>query len=261
MLTSLKLFIIPIVIKNILCLIKFSIYFILLLVTSTEGQSQMTAVIINSIVIGLLLIICLILVVIATITVYKYKKDKREVPSIQVDDVNDTDNRLSVHIEDNSCNVVIKKSALSNLDKFNMAIMEVLIQIGKHEETNKNIQHCIQKLIHQLSAPVRPSPPTQAVHSNDPIRVVCDSRSRSVNIHNLTKSPRPAARTKSIVYYDVPQPTAKEEITQYLESQANPMYDTIGNEPNEQLTTLLKSELPGTHVKFMELLELKTNSS
>ena len=261
------IFIIPIVIKNILCLIKFSIYFILLLVTSsfitpTEGQSQMTAVIILSIVVGLLLIICLILVVIATITVYKYKKDKREVPNIQVDDANETtDNRVSVYIEDNSCNVVIKKSALINLDKFNTAIMEVLIQISKHEETNNNIQQRIQRLIHQLSVPVRPPPPTRAVHSNDPIRVVCDSRSRPVNIYDLPESPRPAPKTKSVVYYDVPQPTAKVEITQYLGSQANPMYDTIGNEPNEQLTTLLKSELPGTHVKFMELLELKTNSN
>ena len=183
----------------------------MLLVTSTEEQSQMTAVIILSIVVCLLLIICLILVVIATITVYKYKKDKREVPSIQVDDADETtDNRLSVHIEDNPCRVVIKKSALSNLDKFNMAIMEVLIEIGKHEETNNNIQQRIQRLIHQLSAPVRPPPPTRVADFDNAIPAVCDSRR---------------------------------------------------NEPNELLTTLLKSELPGTHVKFMELLELKTNSS
>ena len=142
-----------------------------------------------------------------------------------------------------------------------MAIMDVLIEIGKLEETNKNIQQRIQRLIHQLSAPVIPPPPTQVAEFDDAIPAVCDSRSRPVNIYDLPESPRPAAKTKSIVYYDVPQPTAKVETTQYLESQANPMYDTIGDEPNEELTTLLESELPGTHVKFMELLNLKTSTS
>ena len=231
---------------------KFSVYSVLLLVTSTEGQSQTTAVIILSISVGFLLIICLVLVI-PTITIYKCKKDKRKAQNAQVDDVNEsTDNGLSVRIE---------KSALSNLDKFNMAIMDVLIQIGKHEETDKNIQQRIQKLIHQLSAPVRPPPPAQADHSNEPIIAVCDSRSHPVNIHDLIESPRPTAKAMSIVYFDEPQPMAKVEITQYLESQANPIYDTTGSESNEQLTTLLRFELPGTHVKFMELLKLKTNSA
>ena len=222
-------------------------------ITPTEGQSQMTAVIVLSIVVSLLLIICLVLLVIATITVYKCKKGKGEAQNVQVDDANGSiENRLSVRIE---------KSALNDLDKFNMAIMDVLIQIGKHEETDKNIQQRIQKLIHQLSAPVRPPPPAQADHSNEPIIAVCDSRSHPVNIHDLIESPRPTAKAMSIVYFDEPQPMAKVEITQYLESQANPIYDTTGSESNELLKTLLKSELPLTHGKFMELLELKTNSA
>ena len=260
------IFILPIVIKNKLFLIIFNIYSILLFVTSsvitsTEGQPQTIAVIILSIVVCLLIIICLVLLVVTIVTVHKCKKNKKEVPNIQVDNGNDTtDNGLSVHVGD-SHDVVIKKSALTNLDKFNMAIMDVLIEIGKHEETDWNIQQRIQKLIHQLSAPARPPPPTRAVHFDGAIRAVCDSRSHPVNIRDLTESPRPAARTKSIVYYNVPQLVAKVEITQGLESQANPIHDTTGDESNELLTTLLQSELPETYGKFMELLELKTNNA
>ena len=233
----------------------------LLVITSTEGQSQTMTVIILSIVVFLLIIICLVLLVVTPVTVYKYKKNKRKVPNIQVDNVNETtDTGLCVHVGD-SHDVVIKKSALTNLDKFNRAIIEVLIEIGKHEETVQSIQQRIQKLIHQLSAPVRPPPPIRAVHSNNAIPAFADCRSYPVNICDLPESPRPAAKTKSIVYYNVLQPIAKLEIIQDLKSRANPIYDTTGNESNELLTTLLQSELPETYGKFMELLELKTNNA
>ena len=221
----------------------------------------MITVIVLSIVVFLLIIICLVLLVVTTVTVYKYKKNKREVPNIQVDNVNETTNNgLSVHVGD-SHDVVIKKSALTNLDKFNMAIIDVLVQISKQEETDQNIQQRIQKLIHQLSAPARPPPPTRAVHSDDAIPAFADCRSYPVKICDLTGSPKPAARSKSIICYNVQQPIAKLEITQGLECQANPIHDTTRDESNELLTTLLQSELPETYGKFMELLELKTNNA
>ena len=158
----------------------------------------------------------------------------------------------------------LTESERKNLDKFNVAVMTVLLQISRLEDTSDNVKEHIKTLIpHFLSSP------SQTPHHPEGSRirtdggsteiVVSDNRYKSNEQHIYDEPTNPL--TKNVDNddrYVTQYPVAKLDYVPEVKCHSNPSYETSTCDPNE-LTSLLKAKLPDTYNIFKELTDYLSN--
>ena len=160
------------------------------------------------------------------------------------------------------------ESERKNVDDFNMAIINVLTETYRHPDTSDTVKlHIKTNLLDFISSS------SQTSHHQKTRKVRTDGEPESTEVvvpdnRGHTNEPlydeptNPQTRNDNeelIARYVTRLPKAKQEFVSELECQSNPSYGTSTNEPDE-LKGLLRSKLPGTYDKFMELTRCLNSS-
>ena len=160
------------------------------------------------------------------------------------------------------------ESERKNVDDFNMAIINVLMETYRHPDTSDTVkQHIKTHLPDFISSSSQTShhQKTREVGTDGGPEstevVVADNRGHtSEPVYDEPTNPQTRNDNKEhIARYVTRLPEAKQEFVPELECQSNPSYGTSTYEPDE-LTGLLQSKLPGTYDKFMELTRYLNSS-